>query len=288
MSDSDAYEVWANGVPLCASLGLVVTSYDDGQPTPYTNFIDVPGRDGSLDLSDAVVGWPTYKDRTIKVTLALADAADWRGLSSVASALRSMVHGRRVTLAVSWDPAHTYSGRASVSDVTLHDMQEEMELTVVAGPYRDGGLTVMRISAAGGVTLRLPTGDAHVQPTIEVARKTVLCAGSQEWTLQPGSWRLDNLWLGPGMDTVSIDTTPDYSPVTWESMGDATLEGKASMMWSAVASGDAPLQESPTWSAIGDVSLEPIEGERWVDLCYPADASDDTYNAYIAYELLEL
>ena len=288
MSDSDSYEVWANGVPLCASLGLVVTSYDDGQPTPYTNFVEIPGRDGSLDLSEAVTGWPTYKDRTIKIVLALADASDWRGLSSVASALRSMVHGRRVTLAVSWDPAHTYSGRASVSDVTLHDMQEEIELTVVAGPYRDGGLTVMRISAAGGVTLRLPTGDAHVQPTVEVARKTVLCAGDHQWTLEPGNWRLDDFWLGPDMDVVSIDTTPEYSPVTWDSLGDVTLESDAQLMWSAVASGDAPLQTSPTWESLGDVTLDTMEGTQWAALCYPLDSSDDTYNAYIAYDLLEL
>lgn len=288
MSDSDAYEVWANGVPLCASLGLVVTSYDDGQPTPYTNLVDVPGRDGSLDLSEAVVGWPTYKDRTIKVTLALADASDWRGLSSVASALRSMVHGRRVTLSVSWDPGHTYSGRASVSGVTLHDLQEEIELTVVAGPYRDGGLTVLRISAAGGVTLRLPTGDAHVQPTVEVARKTVLSADGHDWTLQPGSWKLDDFWLGPGYDTIAIDTTPEYSPVTWNSLGDVTLEQDAQLMWSAVAAGDTPLQTSPTWKSLGDVTLDTMEGTQWASLCYPQDTSDDTYNAYIAYELLEL
>lgn len=34
------------------------------QPTPTYKYIDIPGRDGSLDFSDYLIGRPTYSDRT--------------------------------------------------------------------------------------------------------------------------------------------------------------------------------------------------------------------------------
>ena len=63
MSDIRFGTKWAH-----ADYGLIVAPYAIPMPEPQTNFVEIPGRDGALDLSEAF-GSVRYADRTIPLTL---------------------------------------------------------------------------------------------------------------------------------------------------------------------------------------------------------------------------
>ena len=63
MSDIRFGTKWAH-----ADYGLIVAPYAIPMPEPQTNFVEIPGRDGALDLSEAF-GTVRYADRVIPLTL---------------------------------------------------------------------------------------------------------------------------------------------------------------------------------------------------------------------------
>ena len=48
--------------------GLVLTGQDLTPPAPKTNYVQLDGMSGSLDLTEALTGEVTYSDRTLTMT----------------------------------------------------------------------------------------------------------------------------------------------------------------------------------------------------------------------------
>ena len=67
MSDIRFGTKWAH-----ADYGLIVAPYAIPMPEPQMNFVEIPGRDGALDLSEAF-GTVRYTDRIIPLTLYARD-----------------------------------------------------------------------------------------------------------------------------------------------------------------------------------------------------------------------
>ena len=55
--------------------GLIVAPYEIPMPTAQTNFVPVPGRDGSLDLTEAFDAI-RFNDRIILLTLSINQLGD--------------------------------------------------------------------------------------------------------------------------------------------------------------------------------------------------------------------
>lgn len=51
-----------------SDFGLIVAPYEIPMPPAQTNFVEIPGRNGSLDLTEAF-GGVRYGDRVINLTL---------------------------------------------------------------------------------------------------------------------------------------------------------------------------------------------------------------------------
>ena len=103
-------------------------------PEPNTVLVDVPGRNGRLDLSEALTGDVSYSNRTIKLVLiASVNIQSWRDISDH---IFNKFHGRKVKVTFDDDPKHYYSGRASVSDPQRIRNGASLTLTVDADPFR--------------------------------------------------------------------------------------------------------------------------------------------------------
>ena len=95
--------------------GLYITNTDYiGEPKQYTRYIEVPGRNGLLDLSEAISGRQIYTSREIKINLAgHRDKTDWDG---VISAFRNDINGKVCRLIFDNDPSHYWHGRIEIKD----------------------------------------------------------------------------------------------------------------------------------------------------------------------------
>lgn len=114
---------------------VIANSVYVSAPELNTAYIEVPGLNGLIDLSEAITGRPTFKKRTLKVVLKrIHDRKSW---DSIISDLRNKIHGRVVKISFSNDPAYYWYGRIYVSNFTREYKRGTVELTIPeCDPYK--------------------------------------------------------------------------------------------------------------------------------------------------------
>ena len=159
MSDIRFGTTWAR-----TDYGLIVAPYAIPMPEPQTNFVEIPGRDGALDLSEAF-GTVRYADRIISLTL-YARAP----FGATVSAFAADVHGRRMSVIFDRDPTYYYDARVTVEDVERHVGYCELSLKCRAKPYKlEHFETTITVLPAGSATATLTNARKPVVPTLTVS-----------------------------------------------------------------------------------------------------------------------
>lgn len=82
-------------------------------PSVKTNYIEIPGGDGSLDLTTALTGRPVYKNRTGSWEFYVENGfKDWAVLYSE---IMTYLHGQKLKAILEDDPGYYYEGRFAVN-----------------------------------------------------------------------------------------------------------------------------------------------------------------------------
>ena len=94
---------------------LYVTNTDCiGEPKQYTKYIEIPGRNGMIDLSEATSGRQTYISRPIKIELGgVRYKTRW---DSVISDFRNHINGKICRIIFDNDKSFYWRGRVSIKD----------------------------------------------------------------------------------------------------------------------------------------------------------------------------
>lgn len=106
-----------------------------GDPEMETTYIDVPGRNGLIDASEAVSGRRIYKKRSLAFELgAINPRLSW---DSIISTLRNNVHGRVCRLILDNDIGYFWRGRVYIEGFDRFRELGTFKLTVpTADPYK--------------------------------------------------------------------------------------------------------------------------------------------------------
>ena len=159
MSDIRFGTKWAR-----ADYGLIVAPYAITMPEPQTNFVEIPGRDGALDLSEAF-GTLRYADRIIPLTMYARAPFD-----ALISIFAADVHGRRMNVIFDRDPTYYYDARVTVEDVERHTGHCELSLECRSKPYKlEHFETAITVLPTGSATATLTNARMPVVPTITVS-----------------------------------------------------------------------------------------------------------------------
>ena len=173
--------------------GLIVAPYEIPMPLPRTDYVEIPGKDGSLDLSEAF-GRVLYSDRVIPITLYAVGAYD-----ANVSAFVNTVHGKRKQITFSKDPTYYYNGRVSVVSITKQDGYCEIGLEITAEPYKLAQ-TETSVSRSSNGTVTLNNGRMPVVPTITNTKEATITftyqGASVQATLAAGTHTVPTLVLG--------------------------------------------------------------------------------------------
>ena len=201
MSDIRFGTKWAR-----ADYGLIVAPYAISMPEPQTNFVEIPGRDGALDLSEAF-GTVRYTDRVIPLTLYVRAPFD-----ALISAFAAYVHGRRMNVIFDRDPTYYYDARVTLEDVERHTGYCELSLKCRAKPYKLEHIeTTMTVLPTGSATVTLTNTRMPVVPTITISAEMTLTftIGSIDYTvtLLAGSHVVPSLVLTEGDTEIEITGT---------------------------------------------------------------------------------
>ena len=201
MSDIRFGTKWAH-----ADYGLIVAPYAIPMPEPQTNFVEIPGRDGALDLSEAL-GTVRYTDRTIPLTLYARAPFD-----SLVSTFAADVHGRRMNVIFDRAPAYYYDARITIEDVERHWGYCELSLECRAKPYKlEQFETAITVLPTGSATVTLANTRMPVVPSITVSAEMTLAftisGKDYSVTLPTGTHTIPALVLSEGDTEIGITGT---------------------------------------------------------------------------------
>ena len=201
MSDIRFGTKWAH-----ADYGLIVAPYAIPMPEPQTNFVEIPGRDGALDLSEAF-GTVRYADRVIELTLYARAPFD-----ALVSAFAADVHGRRMNVIFDRDPAFYYDARIMIEDVERHWGYCELSLECRTKPYKlEQFETAITILPAGSATVTLTNTRMPIVPSITVSAEMALAftidGKDYSVTLPAGTHTVPSLVLMEGDTEIGITGT---------------------------------------------------------------------------------
>ena len=114
--------------------GLKWYGVDISTPTPQTYYIQVPGMNGKLDLSEALTGDIQYDNRSIK--LIFETDGNYFNWLSISSKIYNFLHGRIAKLTLDIDPGFYYQGRVTLSSTKEDFVLGELVLTADVEPYK--------------------------------------------------------------------------------------------------------------------------------------------------------
>lgn len=199
-------------------------------PAIRTNYVDVPGLDGQLDLSEALTGRIGYQTRDFSAEFLVIDARNrW---DTLYSELLDTLHGQRVKIILDEDPGYYYVGRVTVGKLTSDKKTATISIKAVCDPYKLESTTSLEdwlwdsfnfesgiirdyraITVDGTRTLTIPGTRRPCIPIITASGEVSVRFGGTTYALQAGDNHIsgicitsgDNALTFSGSGTVSIN-----------------------------------------------------------------------------------
>lgn len=103
-------------------------------PAVKTNYIEIPGGDGVLDLTTALAGRPLFKNRT--GTFDFYTDASFKNWTVLYSEILAYLQGRKLRMVLEDDPTYYYEGRFTVNNPTADPNYTMLSITYDVGPYK--------------------------------------------------------------------------------------------------------------------------------------------------------
>lgn len=194
-------------------LGLIQQRVEVQPAPPKLNIIDIPGADGSKDLSAQPGGRVVYGDREITWTFALYPGAKWYDKQTEVS---NALNGLACEITLDDDPGYYYVGRLSVSSYNSDRLLRQITVTAICRPYKlkqeETEVTVALSTAYK--TIDLYNDRKPVVPTITVTTETTLMWDGIIYTVAAGTHKILDLELQEGENELDAKTTSGTGSIT--------------------------------------------------------------------------
>ena len=249
------------------------------------HLIDVPGRSGSLDLSESVQGDIAYADVVNTLVLELCDSSD---VTEIRRKFVNALSGRLVDYVCSWDPDYTLRGRWKFGDAERVG-ESWCRFTVLArtDPYKLKETCTYRVNAAGGIMITLESGRMPVCPTFEFASETIVACGDAYAQMQPGSYKVNDLWLHEGINEIYLNSYLGDGNVAAERYQDDTIAMHADkrisdLIWDGIRGAALIIED---WV---DDTISMHADERIIDTAHAVSTDTEAFAVYIQYPWKDL
>lgn len=103
-------------------------------PAPKTNYTEVPGANGKLDLSQILTGYPLYSNRTGSIEFIVMN--DFRHWQTAYTDIMTTIHNKKLFCVYEEDPEYFYVGRWSVQSWTTGNDHSKIVLAYDLEPYK--------------------------------------------------------------------------------------------------------------------------------------------------------
>lgn len=184
-------------------LNLITSKINIPPAAVKTNYVDIPGGDGSVDLTEAL-GEVRYKTRNASFTLTVKPGDDFEVKKKDVS---NKLNGLKCKIWIDKDPGFYWIGRCEVNNYASNKNLHTIVVNAVLEPYKyKNDVTTVTIGGGDSSTTTLWNARKSVVPTITTTAETTLGFKGNTYTLNAGTHKILDLKLVEGANDVTINT----------------------------------------------------------------------------------
>ena len=196
-------------------LNLILAPFTPTPATPQTNFLKVPGRTGTLDLTEAH-GEVKFDDRSFTFAFTI-NPGDDLSFDERLSVVSNALNGKRCKITLDRDPDYYWIGRCTVNQYQRNKNIGTIEVTATVNPYKlkqnPSVVSVVLSSAARNIVLENDRMSAV--PTIECTGSAVVVFGGTTYNLSAGTRKILDIRLMEGDNVFTVSGTGTIT-FTWQ------------------------------------------------------------------------
>ena len=187
-------------------LNLVLSKVSIPPAKPKTNFVNIPGGDGSVDLTEAL-GEVKFNDRDCEFTFTVFPYDDFEEKKREIS---SILNGKRFKIIVDKDPDYYWLGRCSVDKYKSGGLRLEIVVKAKVSPYKlKHELTKVIFPAGESVVRTLENARKRAIPTITNTAEASIIFGDFTTTLEAGTHKIPDIELVEGENVVHVTSSAE-------------------------------------------------------------------------------
>lgn len=191
--------------------GMLLTTKNIDLPKPMSKTVKIDGRDGELDLTEALGGVVRYESRKMEFKFLLIDGTYQERLEVVADVL-SKVHGQRLEILLDDDKDFYFVGRCRVTKADINASMGEIDIEVEADPYRLKVVDTVRAVSVDNETIDVVCqnlGTKMVVPNIAIVGNVDLTFNGITNHLTDGVYKINSVKFESGLNYVTVSGTGD-------------------------------------------------------------------------------
>lgn len=209
------------GIHSHRDLHLIQQKVDVQPAEPKLNLVNIPGADGTKDMSELLGGRLVYKDRKATWTFALYPGEDWDAKHRQVS---NELNGKRCKITLDTSPEYYYLGRVTVKKYNKDKALRQITVEATCQPYiLKHQLTAVTADLTSDtddfLRVILPNEKMPTVPTVEVTTPTTIRWAGMTAAVTPGTKfsSLDIVLLrGPNLMEAKSDSHSGQIIVTYQ------------------------------------------------------------------------
>ena len=195
-----------NDIHSYRDLNLVLAPFQMPPATPKTNFIDVPGADGSIDASESL-GEIKFNDRTGNFVFSVLPSDDFEEKKTQIS---NLLNGLKCKIILDKDPEFYYLGRLMVNDYKANKKLRQITIDFRVQPYKlKKNVTTVDVAPKTSKTTQtviLKNNRMSIVPTITTTKDTTITFGDAVIKMNAGTHKFLNIYLKQGENPITVES----------------------------------------------------------------------------------
>jgi phage-related protein len=189
-------------------LNLLLSEVDIPPAQPKTTYVDIPGGDGSIDLTEAH-GEVKYKDRNCSFTFTMNPADDLSdsAFEEKKTEISNLLNGQVFKITLDKDEDYYFEGRCEVSEYLSDKRLHQIVVKATVKPYKyKQNVTTMKFELSEpGRTINIMNGRKAVSPSITCSDDdTVIVFNGATYNLSAGTHKVLDIRLTKGNNQMTI------------------------------------------------------------------------------------